>query len=142
MGTLPSERNLYHVLERVLKTQTHPQTCVTLFDVPEVRAIAADVNAVSDALGNLWRRGYLFREPALKTPHSQAKWAYSWKPANFRRVLHPAELAEMQARAYDAQPRHSVVAELPIAKKPAVHVEGDSVVIDLPNVHVVITSKR
>lgn len=143
MATLPSEKNLYHVLERVLKTKTEPQTCVTLFDEPAIRKLADSVNAVSDALGNLWRRGYLYREPAPKTTRSQAKWAYLWKEPEKRKVMHPAELQAMSARAFDAQPREEAppthVGQL-LMSKPSIRITdyGGSVVIDLPQLQVTI----
>jgi len=143
VATLPLETNVYHALERVLQARTVPATCVDLFDVPEIRAIASDVNAVSDALGNLYRRGYLYREPAAKTPRSQAKWAYAWKRVKAPTPFTPEAQHDMAVRAEDARPRSGApVTGRTLLDKPTIRISetGGRVVIDLGQLRITIES--
>ncbi len=68
---------IYHVLERILKASPKPLTSVELFDSPDVRQFAEDVNQVSDYLGHMYRRDYLSRVPSRGI--GQARYAYTWK---------------------------------------------------------------
>lgn len=75
---------LYSRLEQHLKTTLEPLSCTDLVDLANIREITDDANRVSDALGNLWRRGYLNRHYAAKILGSQARWAYTWKKTSPR----------------------------------------------------------
>lgn len=70
---------LFPVLEAALKASSQPLDCQTLYDMPEVRELAASVNRVSDYLGGLWRKGLVVRLPAPKDGSSRARWMYEWK---------------------------------------------------------------
>lgn len=135
---LPIETNIYHVLERILQSKTEPVTCVELYDLPEIRTLAHGVNHVSDALGNLYRRGYLYREPAPKTPRSQAKWAYAWKHVK-KREQHAVEQVAMMQRAFDAQPRDAAVVHT-LLDKPHMRISesGGRLVIELAKMRITI----
>jgi hypothetical protein len=75
-----TETGLYELLESLLKKSDRPQTCVELFDVQEIRDIAASSNRVSDYLGHLWRRGKVTRVPAARNSvNDGSRWAYAWR---------------------------------------------------------------
>ena len=138
--------NLYQAIEARLKAATQPLSCVDLFDFPEIRKLAPDVNKVSDALGNLWRRNYLGRETAPKILGSQARYAYFWREPKRQKVLHPAELQALQARAFDARPS-SVEVDSPTQKtvlsRPSSEITDDGrvILIDLPQLQISIRTK-
>lgn len=58
------EEGLYQLLEKVLFEANEPLDAVQIFDMPEVRKLAASANRVSDYLGNIWRKGLATRIPA------------------------------------------------------------------------------
>jgi hypothetical protein len=80
------EPGLYDLLAKLLKEANHPMTCVELYDVPDVRALANSPNRVSDYLGGLWRKGVATREPFTRTNLDASRWAYAWRePSQARR---------------------------------------------------------
>lgn len=142
MSTVQSELTLYHVLEQHLRTTEQPVTCVDLYDHPDVKAHADSVNKVSDTLGHLWRRGYLDRFVAPKTPHSQAKYAYIWKgPRLAKPAPKSAVPAQPPAAAHDGGARPTGV--VPILSRPTIEIsqDGANVVIDLPQLQIIIRAR-
>jgi hypothetical protein len=147
MPALLQDTNIYYQLEQYM--QAHPGlfTCVDLFDVPAIHAVAQNANHVSDALGNLYRRGYLYREPAAKTPRSQAKWAYGWKTVKPKRDLAPSQIETMAQAAYDARPEPTpkkISPSVPADNKPQMTItehEG-RVTIELASLRITIESRR
>lgn len=79
MITVRSPDPIYSVLEKCLSEAAEPLSAVDLFDDPQVRQYAEDADAVSNALGYLWRRGYVSRFPARAEENSRARFAYKWK---------------------------------------------------------------
>ena len=47
------EEGLYQLLEKILFEANEPLDAVQIFDMPEVRKLAASANRVSDHLGNI-----------------------------------------------------------------------------------------
>lgn len=92
------ETNLFAALEQALQAATSPMDCTQLFDLPEVRKHAISPSRVSDYLGNLWRKGLLFRLPAPKNGQGRTRWLYEWKvgarPAPDRIEYTPRVLAD------------------------------------------------
>lgn len=74
-----SEQNLIATLEQALQAAATPMDCTQLFDLPEIKKHALSVNRVSDYLGNLWRKGLVFRLPAPKNGLGRTRWLYEWK---------------------------------------------------------------
>lgn len=66
---------IYQVLERLLKAANRPLTCVELFDAPEVRQLAPDVNRVSDYLGHMYRRALRESRHAVRSTEYSARGA-------------------------------------------------------------------
>lgn len=90
MMAIRSQKEIYQVLEKHLKSIDVPHTCVALMDVPEIRAAALaeygkDVrvatNKVSDALGLMWRRGLITKYPAPSEQGTLSRYAYIWPKA-------------------------------------------------------------
>ena len=84
---IKSSREIYRVLEEAIRASATPVTCVDLLEVAAIRKVAiADygkdmritTDKVSDALGLMWRRGYLKRFPAPQTSKTLARYAYLW----------------------------------------------------------------
>ena len=88
---IKSSREIYRVLEEAIRASATPVTCVDLLEVAAIRKVAiADygkdmritTDKVSDALGLMWRRGYLKRFPAPQTSKTLARFAYLWDDKN------------------------------------------------------------
>lgn len=124
-----NENGLFPALEAALKAASEPLDCISLYDMPEIRAHAASVNRVSDYLGGLWRKGLVVRLPS-STEGSRSRWAYVWKGPKGPK-LH-ARLNE----AIEYTPRV-------IADRPSVLIteEGSTITIELPNLILVIKTK-
>ena len=84
---IKSSREIYRVLEEAIRASATPMTCVDLLEIASIRKVAvADygtdmrvtTDKVSDALGLMWRRGYLKRFPAPQTSKTLARWTYLW----------------------------------------------------------------
>ena len=90
------DKSIYHAIERLLKATDHPLTSVDMFDMSDIKAHAADVNEVSDTLGYMWRKGYLTRQAAPKTPLNQSKWAYSWGSIPDKPTGSPMSIADLK----------------------------------------------
>lgn len=130
---------IYNTLETLIKRSEKPLTCVELYDNSDVRSFADSINRVSDYLGHMYRRGLLGREPAPKSPNSQARWAYYWK----NKVEAQAARAALEVHAPESKP------ELPasirkLLSKPNIEISdnGATVVIDLPELTVTIRTKH
>lgn len=79
---IKSERDIYQVLEEVLKSSDHTLTCNDIWDMDgRVRDLEQEggPNAISNYLGFMWRKGIVIRYPAPRTSTSFARYAYSWK---------------------------------------------------------------
>ena len=72
------EEGLYQLLEKILFDATEPLDSVQIYDMPEVRKLAASPNRVSDYLGNIWRKGLATRIPAGGEGRGP-RWKYAWK---------------------------------------------------------------
>ena len=70
---------LFPAIEEVLKKSPQPMDCQALFDIPEIKALAASANRVSDYLGHLWRKNKVMRHPAPRDTSSKTRWVYEWK---------------------------------------------------------------
>ena len=92
------EDRLFPALEQALQTSLTPLDCTQLYAMPEIRKHALSVNRVSDYLGNLWRKGLVFRLPAPKNGQGRTHWLYEWKkgaaPAPDRIEYTPRVLAD------------------------------------------------
>lgn len=74
-----SEAKIYQRLEELLRASgDDPQTCVDLFDDPQVKELAPNPNRVSDYLGHMWRRGLVQRWYASKDTAQRSRFAYTW----------------------------------------------------------------
>jgi hypothetical protein len=129
---------IYHVLERLLKASQKPLTSVELFDSPDVRQYADDINKVSDYLGHMFRRDLLSRVPSRG--YGMAKWAYFWK--------NPKVGTRVPAQRH-AAPRLVVKnleepSSTPSLKTPLRVVENadGSLAVELPSFIITITSVR
>ena len=124
-----NEDGLFPILEEILKKATEPLDCQALYDMPKVREHAASVNRVSDYLGGLWRKGKVVRHPAPKTDNSRARWMYSWKGSRGPQ-LHSQDGIEYTPRI--------------LADRPSLLIteEGSKVTIELPNLILVIMTKK
>jgi hypothetical protein len=93
-----SETNLFAALEQALQTSLTPLDCTQLYAMPEIRKNALSPNRVSDYLGNLWRKGLVYRLPAPNDGKSRTRWLYEWKvgatPAADRIEYTPRVLAD------------------------------------------------
>lgn len=125
-----NENGLFPALETALRESDEPLDCVTLYDLPAIRAHAASVNRVSDYLGDLWRKGLVVRLPAPKSDSTRSKWMYAWKGPRGSK-LH-ARLEE----AVEYTPRI-------IADRPSILIteQGSTITIELPNLILVIKTK-
>lgn len=132
----PTETGLYLALEKHLKQAKQPMTCVDLFEKSDVRAKAQDANQVSDALGHLWRRDFVKRVPAPKTPHSQARWAYWW-PDEVSKVAPDLRREAIEATAVHHEPARVLLS------RPTVTVteSGGVIEIELPQLSIRIATK-
>jgi hypothetical protein len=117
---------LFPVLEAALKAASQPLTCQDLYDMPEVQALAASVNRVSDYLGGLWRKGLVVRLPAPKDSNSRSRWMYEWKGSKGPKVYGAMEYA----------PRV-------LADRPSVLIteEGSVMTLEFPNLIIQIRQK-
>lgn len=92
------EDKLFPALEQALQTSLTPLDCTQLYAMPEIRKHAASPSRVSDYLGNLWRKGLVYRLPAPKDGQSRTRWLYQWKagaaPAADRIEYTPRVLAD------------------------------------------------
>jgi len=127
---MKAERDLFDVLEDILKKAKEPLTCVQLFDYPEVKRFASTANRVSDYLGGLWRKGKLVRSAAPITRNSAARWQYAWKP---QKAAPPVAIEEFVAATDNKT----------LIKKANVEVteRGGFVIIDLPQMNISIRIK-
>ena len=84
---IKSSREIYRVLEEAIRASATPMTCVDLLEIDKIRKVAvaeygkdmrATTDKVSDALGLMWRRGYLKRFPAPQPSKTLARFAYLW----------------------------------------------------------------
>lgn len=86
---IKSQKDIYNVLEKYLRSTQHPLTVNMLMDISEIRRIALEelspdndereaTNKLSDVLGFMWRRGLVVRYPAPRESHSFARFAYIW----------------------------------------------------------------
>jgi hypothetical protein len=124
-------------------------TSVELFDYPEIRKHATDINAVSDYCGHFYRRGFLSRV-SVRGP-GKAKYAYSFKGKSLdvlpqAREAQPRfapkivktdpkaveEVRKMQREVEVAAPRK---AELSVSQ------EGDTLVLETPTMTLRITTR-
>src|SRR5690349_20515431 len=112
----PTDTGLYKAIEKHLRQAKTALTCVDLYDRPDVRAKAIDANQVSDALGHLWRRDFVKRRPAPKTPHNQARWAYYWpdditvvSPQPAARPVMEREVVSESSRVVLSKPKMTIV---------------------------------
>lgn len=80
-------------------------TCVDLLEIATIRKVAVaeygkdmrvTTDKVSDALGLMWRRGYLKRFPAPQTSKTLARFAYLWDD----KVSRPAAPVSFPERVY------------------------------------------
>lgn len=77
--TIKSEAHIYKAIEtRLREVGDNPQTCVDLFDVPDIRKHVENTNRLSDHLGHMWRRGLLQRWYAPKDSAQRSRYAYTW----------------------------------------------------------------
>jgi len=72
------EEGLYQLLEKILFEATEPMDSLQIYDLAEVRQMAASANRVSDYLGNMWRKGLLSRVPSGSEGRGP-RWKYAWK---------------------------------------------------------------
>lgn len=140
---------VYHVLEILLKATDKPLTCVELYDDPDVKKFAPNVNKVSDYLGHMWRRGLLGRMPAAKQVGSQARWSYFWKndtavpnallgPKAERPAPAPVQVPELPE---DTTEQTTTSTEILSKPSIAISESGGVVVIDLPSLVITIKTK-
>ena len=125
---IKSQRDIYQLIESVLKESDRPMTCNDVWDASgPIRELEHDrgPNAISDYMGFMWRKGLLVRFPAPRTSTSLARYAYQWK----------------------TEETHKVVA-LPGAAKPLVARQNititetkTGVVIELDNVSITVRTK-
>lgn len=116
---------LFPALERALQTAAAPMDCTQLFDLPEVRKNAASVARVSDYLGNLWRKGLVFRLPAPKGSDGRSRWMYQWKAG----AVSVPDCVEYTPRVIADRPT-LLITEL-----------GNVVTVELPNLIISIRQK-
>lgn len=132
-----NEAGLFPVLMKVLDEydENDPQTCVELFDRPEVREHAESANRVSDYLGGLWRKGLVVRTPAPKTGNHSARWAYSLKRSKPGKKAAPAPVYEFQR---DSKNPNAILS------KPSIEIteDGGVITIDLPQLRITIQTKN
>lgn len=98
--TIRSERTIYTLLEKHLRSAAYPMTCTNLMEISEIREQALDdfggetrdtrlaSNKLSDTLGFMWRRGMLTRYPSQE-PNSFARYAYIWDQQENARPVEP-----------------------------------------------------
>lgn len=135
----PSDTGLYEALMNHLAAADRPLTCVDLYDERDVKQKATDVNMVSNALGHLWRRDYIKREPAPRTPLNQAKWAY-YIPDG------AAAPGAKHRRTLPAPPLPAAIEETArtLVDRPSMKItdDGNNIEIELPNFTISIRSSR
>lgn len=129
-----SDTGLYGLLENLLKEADKPLTCVDLFDVQDVRELAASANRVSDYLGGLWRKGKVTRNPAIRTTNDSSRWAYSWRQSH-QRELNAAAQDLHEGRVFNS---HKTLLDKPNILITQTH---DSVTIELPGFVVTVKTK-
>lgn len=133
---------IYHVLETILKRSDRPLTCVELYDNPDVRKFADSTGRVSDYLGHMYRQGLLGREPAPKTPNSQARWGYFWKN---RSEVQPKVVQMTAPPANEPTSGGNVVPlQRKVLSKPNIEISdnGGTVVIELAELTITIKTKN
>jgi hypothetical protein len=131
------EMSLYELLEDVLKGAESPLTCVEIYDMPKVRALAPSINRVSDYLGGLYRKGKATRSVAPRHGNDGSRWSYSWRHKveseerpGFKDVVH---LVHNSARPSSRT----------LLDKPNIIVteDADSVTIELPDFTITVKKK-
>jgi len=134
----PSDTGLYEVIEKHLKNAERPLTCVDLFDKQDVKHRAEDVNVVSNALGHLWRRDFIKRQAAPRSPHDQSKWAYYWPSDE-----HPGFAKTPRPRIIEAERPLAKTLPQTLLSKPNMTIsdDGKNIRIDLPNFTIDIRAK-
>lgn len=129
--TIEGHNDLIPAIEAALKDATEPLDCHQLFDMPRIRAVAPNVNRVSDYLGILYRRGLAVRvaNPS-KEANSRARWAYLWKEKEIPDWKKPADVREYRPKT--------------IVDRPNMYIneDGDYINIELPEWTITIKKKK
>jgi len=98
--SIRSEKTIYTLLEKHLRSAPYPMTCTNLMEISEIREQALDdfsgdtrdvrvaTNKLSDTLGFMWRRGILTRFPSQEA-NSFARYAYIWDQQDDARPVEP-----------------------------------------------------
>lgn len=119
------EEGLYQLLEKILFEANEPLDAVQIFDMPEVRKLAASANRVSDYLGNIWRKGLATRIPAGGEGRGP-RWKYQWKT----KVAPSQKTVEYTPKLLVNRPT-VVITE-----------EGLSMQIEMPDLTIIIKQKK
>jgi hypothetical protein len=126
------EDGLFPVLTRILKEAGTPLDCTQLFDFPEVKAVAASPNRVSDYLGGMWRKGQVVRHVTPRTENSRARYSYEWKHDGKK----PVSTLTSGSPGIEYAPR--ILADRPSM---VISEEGNTITIELPHLIISIRSK-
>lgn len=125
---------LFPVLRGVLQQAQEPLDCNQLYDMAEVRAVAASANRVSDYLGVMFRRGDLSRVASgERGGGARARWKYIWKakdaPAWKTSGVDPTKVVEYKPKA--------------ILDRPSIYIteEGGHIHIEMPQLSITIKVK-
>lgn len=129
--TPEGHNELFPAIEAVLKEAAEPMDCIQLFDLPQIKAVAASANRVSDYLGVMFRKGLVSRVAGGNTK-SKARWAYIWrhKEQPDWKLPRDKEIIDFKPKALMDRP------DLFIAEN------GDFINIELPGFSITIKAKR
>jgi hypothetical protein len=120
-----SEEGLYQLLEKILFEANEPLDAQQIYDIPEVRMVAASTNRVSDYLGNIWRKGLVSRIPSGSGGRGP-RWKYQWK----NKVRHSDSAIEYAPKLLVNRPT-VVITE-----------EGLTMQIEMPELTIIIKQKK
>lgn len=129
--TIEGHNDLFPAIEAALRAATEPLDCHQLFDMPQIRAAAPNVNRVSDYLGVLFRKGFATRVANEgRDSNSRARWAYLWKDKELPEWKKPREVNEYRPKV--------------ILDKPNIYIneDGDYINIEMPELSITIRKKK
>lgn len=129
--SIEGHNDLIPAIEAALKAAKAPLDCHQLFSMPEIRAVAPNVNRVSDYLGMLFRRGLALRVANEEQESgSRARWAYLWKKKDEPDWKAPPNVVEYRPKA--------------ILDRPNIYIseDGDYINIEMPELTITIKKKK
>jgi len=128
--TPEGHNDLLPAIEAALKEANEPLDCHALFDRADIRAVAPNVNRVSDYLGVLFRKGRVNRVANEGGASTRARWAYVWKDKELPAWKKPMEVIEYRPKA--------------VLDRPNIYIteDGEHIHIELHELTITIKKKK